>query len=79
MGWPTVAMNPWPMAYPSMAPVTEPRVHTAAAFSHLPGAAATMAMSRTSGGIGKNEDSAKAMRNSATMLWGVSAQCMVQS
>ena len=64
-------MKPWPIAYPRNAPVTDPRVHSAAALSHFDGAAATIAIRSTSAGTGKNDDSAKAIRNSATRLWGV--------
>ena len=37
------------------------------------------AISNTSGGIGKKEDSANASKNSTTGPYGVSAQCKTQS
>ena len=72
-------MKAWPIRYPPIAPRTDPTVQRAAARIQRRADEATMAMRRTSGGIGKTDDSATAMRNSAASACGVSAQCIVQS
>ena len=57
----------------------EPATQYTAARSQPAGRAATIAISSTSGGIGKNDDSVSATRNSAVSACGVSAHRSVQS
>ncbi len=72
-------MNAAPMRYPPAAPMTEPMVQSAAERSQRRGEEATIAMRRTSGGIGKTDDSTTAIRKRAASAWGLSAQRIVQS
>jgi hypothetical protein len=62
-----------PMKYPSTPPRIDPMEQMAAYQNALPGAATASAIKRTSGGIGKNDDSANAIRNSAHAPDGFSA------
>lgn len=61
-----------------MPPKTEPRVHHNAALNDFLGAPTPMAISRTSGGIGKKDDSAKDSRNNDICAFLVSAKLSVQ-
>jgi hypothetical protein len=63
-----------PIAYPAKAPRTEPIVQFAANLNALVCAPSTKAINSASGGIGKNEDSAKARINKATAPYFVLAQ-----
>jgi hypothetical protein len=62
------------MAYPAKAPRTEAMVQLAANLKAFVCAPSTNAIKRVSGGIGKNDDSAKARINRATAPYLVSAQ-----
>jgi hypothetical protein len=53
------------MRYPKQPPRTDPREQMDAYFSDFLGTEIANAIRRTSGGIGKNEDSQKASINSA--------------
>jgi len=53
--------------------------HIRAYFNDFWGIATASAISKTSGGIGKKEDSQKASRNNAHVPYGVFAQLITQS
>ena len=63
-----------PIAYPAKAPITEPIVQFAANLKAFVCAPSTNAIKSASGGIGKNDDSAKARMNRATAPYLVLAQ-----
>ena len=63
-----------PIAYPAKAPRTEPMVQLAANLKAFDWAPSTNAIKSASGGIGKNEDSAKARINRAAAPYLVFAQ-----
>ena len=67
------------MKYPPIPPRTDPAAQIAAYRKALAGIDIARAISRTSGGIGKKLDSAKARMKSAHDPYGVSAQWRTQS
>ena len=72
-------MNWYPIAYPPTPPRSEPAAQIRAYRKALAGIDIARAISRTSGGIGKKLDSARARRKSAHVPYGVSAQLRTQS
>jgi len=58
-------MNNSPIIYPNMPPRTEPIEQMVAKLNALPGLDMHKAISKISGGIGKNEDSQNASRKIA--------------
>jgi hypothetical protein len=71
-------MNCNPIRYPKQPPSIEPREQTTAYLIDFTGKATDRAIKRTSGGIGKKEDSQKARTNNAHVPWGVLAKCRIQ-
>jgi hypothetical protein len=67
------------MAYPTTAPETEPRVLKVAKKKLRAGVENPSARRRISGGRGKKEASANAIKKSAHVPTGVSAQCSIQA
>jgi hypothetical protein len=60
-------------------PITDPTEQISANLNDFLGAPIERTMSKTSGGIGKKEDSPNASRNNANAPYGVSAQWSTQS
>ena len=68
-----------PIPYPNNPPEILAMLHRSAKYSDLFLAPNAKAISNTSGGMGKKEDSANASKNNTTGPYGVSAQWRTQS
>jgi len=68
-----------PIPYPNNPPAILAMLHRSAKYSDLSLAPNAKAISNTSGGMGKKEDSANASKNSTTGPYGVSDQWRTQS
>tara|TARA_B100002003_G_scaffold202682_1_gene194952 strand:- start:95 stop:394 length:300 start_codon:yes stop_codon:yes gene_type:complete len=68
-----------PIPYPNNPPAILAMLHRSAKYSDLFLAPNAKAISNTSGGMGKKEDSANASKNSTTGPYGVSDQWRTQS
>jgi len=64
---PTVDIKKYPIRYPKSPPITEPAAHMNAKEKERLGIDTHKAINKTSGGIGKNEDSQRASIKSAHM------------
>ena len=67
------------MRYPNAPPATEPTEQMSAYLNAFAGILIAKAISRTSGGIGKKDDSVKAKINNATAPYGLCAHLSTQS
>src|SRR5690606_19163219 len=67
------------MIYPRTPPIREPTVVTPAKNKDLSGAPTARAIRRTSGGIGKKDDSATAIKKRAQEPYRLSAKLRTQS
>ncbi len=76
---PIASINTRPIEYPNTPPSTEPTEQYKANLKDFRGIDIARAINRTSGGIGKKDDSANARMNNAGTPYGVSAQCSTQS
>ena len=68
IGLPIYSKNWYPIKYPKHPPIIDPTEHTNAYLNALAGLETANAIKRTSGGIGKKEDSQNASIKSAQVL-----------